>query len=193
MTLKSIEEIFLNDRTCYHFSDKAVSKNLLHEIYDLMKMGPTSANSSPLRIIFVESHSEKAKLESCVMAGNIDKIKTAPVTALFAYDMKFYDKLIKLFPHNPGMKDYFSSSEEVILDTATRNSTLQAAYFMMIARSKGLACTPMSGFDSAKLNDSFFAGTDFKINFICSLGYRASDETNPRLPRLDFDEVCRIV
>lgn len=193
MHSKSIDEIFLNERTCYHYSNQAIDHKLLHEIYDLMKMGPTSANCSPLRIVFVESVHEKEKLVGCVMEGNVPHVKAAPVTALFAYDMKFYDKLTKLFAHNPGMKDYFSSSNEVTLGTAMRNSTLQAAYFMMIARSKGLACGPMSGFDPAKINDTFFAGTDYKINFICNLGYRSSEETNPRLPRLDFDEVCTIV
>ncbi len=193
MISKTIDEIFLNERTCYHYAERAVDIELLHEIYDLMKMGSTSANCSPLRIVFVESSAEKAKLLDCAMEGNKAHIKEAPITALFAYDMKFYDNVPKLFAHNPGMKDYFSSSESVTLDTATRNSTLQAAYFMMIARAKGLACGPMSGFNPDAINNSFFAGTNYRVNFICNLGYRSSDETNPRLPRLKFDEVCKIV
>lgn len=193
MTLKTIDEIFLNERTCYHYAERIVARELLQEIYDLMKMGSTSANCSPLRIVFVESPIEKAKLVNCVMEGNKAHINAAPVTALFAYDIKFYNNLPKLFAHNPGMKDYFSSSESVILDTATRNSTLQAAYFMIIARAKGLALGPMSGFDPEKINTTFFAGTDYKINFICNLGYREVEETNPRLPRLAFDEACKVV
>mgnify|MGYP003407826074 FL=1 len=193
MNSKSIDEIFLNERTCYHYLNKPIDHKLLHEIYDLMKMGPTSANCSPLRIVFVESKTEKEKLAGCVMEGNLPQIKASPVTALFAYDLKFYDNIPKLFAHNPGMKAYFSSSDVVTLDSATRNSTLQAAYFMMIARAKGLVCGPMSGFAPEKINNTFFAGTDYKINFICNLGYREAEETNPRLPRLDFDEVCKVV
>ena len=188
-----MNEIFLNERTCYHYAEKGVERELLREIYDLMKMGPTSANCSPLRIVFVESSAEKAKLVDCVMEGNKDKVKAAPMTALFAYDMKFYNNVPKLFAHNPGMKDYFSSSEAVTLDSAMRNSSLQAAYFMMIARAKGLALGPMSGFNSDAINSAFFADTDYRVNFICNLGYRSSDETNPRSPRLRFDEVCKVV
>lgn len=192
MVSKSIEEIFLTERTCYNFSDEQVPLSLLHEIYDIMKMGSTSANSSPLRIVFVKTPEAKGKLLSCVMEGNVSNVKAAPVTAIFAYDVKFYDKLPQLFPHNPGIKDYFSSSESLVIENALRNSSLQAAYFMMIARAKGLACSPMSGFDASKLNQAFFPDGSCKANFICNFGYRSKEETNPRLPRLSFEDCCSV-
>ncbi|MES2214793.1 MAG: malonic semialdehyde reductase [Pseudomonadota bacterium] len=189
---RTIDEIF-NDRTCYHFTDQPIEHNLLTEMYDLMKLGPTSANSCPLRIVFVETSEAKERLSTCVMPGNADKIKMAPVTALFAYDMKFYDKIPYLFPHMPAMKDYFSGSAEVTMHTATLNSALQAAYFMMIARGRGLGCTPMSGFNMEAVNKEFLSETDYKISLICSLGYRSTKEDHPRMPRLSFEEVCTII
>ncbi|MBP7190049.1 MAG: malonic semialdehyde reductase [Rickettsiaceae bacterium] len=193
MVSKSIEEIFLNERTCYNFADVPVSDDLLKEIYDIMKMGPTSANGCPLRIAFVKTPESKEKLISCAMEGNVANIKAAPVTAIFAYDMKFYDKLPELFPHNPGIKGYFSSSESVVIENALRNSSLQAAYFMIVARAKGLSCSPMGGFDSAKLNQTFFPDGNYRVNFICNLGYRSKEEIHPRLPRLSFEDCCRFV
>jgi 3-hydroxypropanoate dehydrogenase len=193
MTNIDIKNVFEVERTCYHFSDKPVDLNLIRAMYDLMKMGPTSANCCPLRIVFVTSDEQKELLAHCVMPGNIKNVKAAPITALFAYDMKFYEKMTKLYAHNPAMKEMFENNSSMCLDTATRNSTLQAAYFMILLRSHGLAITPMSGFAPDSINETFFAGTDHKVNFVCSIGYRAEEETNPRLPRLDFDEVCRII
>lgn len=190
--MKNIIEIF-QERTCYKFSNKPVGKKLIQDIYDLMKLGPTSANSCPLRIVFVESKSEKERLYSCLMTGNIEKVKSAPVTAIFAYDTEFYNLLPKLSPHNPSFKSYYSSSEAIILDNAIRNSTLQAAYFIIIARSMGLDCGPMSGFDSEALNKAFFTDSSYKVNFICNLGYKEGDNPYPRLPRLEFDECCKII
>jgi 3-hydroxypropanoate dehydrogenase len=190
--MRNIGEIF-NDRTCNKFQSKPVDRDLLLKIYNLMKLGPTSANCSPLRILFVQSEAEKQKLYNCVMPGNLDKTKSAPVIALFAYDTKFYDHMAKLFPHNPGIKDYFASSEGITLDTATRNSTLQASYFMIVARGLGLSCGPMSGFDADSINKNFFSGTNFKVNFICNLGYADGPEAHARLPRFEFDECCKIV
>lgn len=191
---KSIEEIFLKERTCYNFdSGKYVEKSLLKEIYDIMKMGPTSANSSPLRMVFVESDLAKDKLVSCVMDGNVKNIISAPLTVIFAYDIKFYNKMDRLFSHNPSMASFFSSDDSIAAETAIRNSTLQAAYFMVVARSKGLSCAPMSGFDANKINKEFLDNSSFRVNFICALGYRAADEAYPRLPRLDFEEVSKIV
>jgi 3-hydroxypropanoate dehydrogenase len=190
--MRKIDAIF-QDRTCYKFLDKKVDKSLLKEIYDLMKLGPTSANICPLRIKFVISTAEKEKLYKCVAPTNVEKIKSAPVTAIFAYDMKFYDLVPKLFPINPSFKDYFSSSESIAFDNAFRNSTLQAAYFMMIARGMGLDCGPMSGFDADSVNSAFFSNTNYKVNFICNLGYKDGQNPYPRLPRLEFDECCQIV
>ncbi len=190
--MRNINDIFL-DRTIYKFKDKSVDLKILHQIYDVMKLGPTSRNSLPLRIIFVHSLEAKQRLENCVMEGNISKVKSAPLVALFAYDTEFYKLMDKTNPVSPEMKNYFSSSEIVALDSAIRNSTLQAAYFSMIARGYGLDCGPMSGFDPKKIEQEFLSGTNYKINYICNLGYRDGENPYPRLPRLDFDEVCTLV
>jgi 3-hydroxypropanoate dehydrogenase len=191
--VRNIEEIFA-DRTCMKFLDKPVSKDMLVKIYDLMKMGSTSANACPLRIIFVQSNLEKEKLSKIVMEANIEKVKSAPVVALFAYDMKFYEKMNKLYPTGKFLQDYFASfKEDALIKEALRNSSLQAAYFMIIARSMGLDTGPMSGFDSDALNEMFFKDTDYRINFICNIGYRDGESPYPRLPRLDFEEACNIV
>ena len=189
----SVDDLFNNGRTCYNFKQEKLPDGLLKEIYDLMKFGPTSANSCPLRIMFIESKSEKEKLLNCVMAGNMEAVQNAPVTALFAYDARFYEKMPELFPHNAGMQNFFSSDPSITFDTAFRNSTLQAAYFIIAARSKGLAAGPMSGFDKDKLEKTFFADSNLKINFICNLGYPEGNPRFERLPRLDFDEVCKII
>lgn len=158
-----------------------------------MKLGPTSANSCPLRIIFVQSKAQKEKLLKCMMEGNVEKTRMAPVSAIFAYDTKFYTKMDKIYPVSPAMKDFFASSESIALDTANRNSTLQAAYFMVVARSLGLDCGPMSGLDAGAIEKEFLSETGFKVNFVCNLGYRDGDNPFPRLPKLDFVEVCKIV
>ena len=166
--------------------------NYLHQIYDLMKLGPTSANCCPARIVFVKSKEGKGKLLPCMAEGNVEKTKTAPVTAMIAYDMEFYEKLPKLFPHAPA-RSWFAGNDSLIQSTAFRNGTLQGAYFMMAARSLGLDCGPMSGFDNAKVDAVFFQATSWKSNFICNLGYGDSGKLHPRSPRLDFDEVCKIL
>ncbi len=191
--MRNIEEIFA-DRTCMKFLDKPVSRDMLVKIYDLMKMGSTSGNACPLRIVFVQSDLEKEKLSKIVMEANIEKIKSAPVVALFAYDMKFYEKMNKLYPTGKFLQDYFASfKEDALIKEALRNSSLQAAYFIIIARSMGLDTGPMSGFDSAALNEMFFKDSDYRINFICNIGYRDGESPYPRLPRLDFEEACNIV
>ena len=159
-----------------------------------MKLGPTSANACPLRIVFVQSNLEKEKLCKTAMEANIAKIKSAPVTALFAYDMKFYEKMDKLYPTGKFLQDLFAKSSEDVIDRESlRNSTLQAAYFIMVARSMGLDCGPMSGFDPVALNETFFKNTNYRINFICNFGYKDGDNPYPKLPRLDFDEVCKFL
>ncbi|MDX1924215.1 MAG: malonic semialdehyde reductase [Rickettsiaceae bacterium] len=189
----SIKEIFEEGRTCNLFSDKEVEDSLLVEIYNLMKLGPTSGNCSPLRIIFAKSSEQKQKVISTLMEGNVEKTKSAAVIAIFAYDASFFTSLPKLFPHNSSFAKMFETNQALSEETAQRNSALQAAYFITIARSLGLDTGPMSGFDSAKLNEAFFAGTNYKVNFICNLGYKAGPSQYPRLPRLDFDEACKIV
>ena len=191
--MRTIESVF-SDRTCSKFLDKKVSKELLIQIYDLVKLGPTSANACPLRIVFVQSNLEKEKLCKTAMEANIAKIKSAPVTASFAYDMKFYEKMDKLYPTGKFLQDLFAKSSEDVIDRESlRNSTLQAAYFIMVARSMGLDCGPMSGFDPVALNETFFKNTNYRINFICNFGYKDGDNPYPKLPRLDFDEVCKFL
>lgn len=191
--MKNINDIF-SERTCYKFLDKPVSKDLLLKIYELMKLGPTSGNACPLRIIFVQSQTEKEKLYKALMDSNVAKVKSSPVVALFAYDMKFYEKMEKLYPTGKFLRDFFAAANDQTREIeALRNSSLQASYFMIIARSMGLDCGPMSGFDQNVVNDSFFKGTNYKVNFICNFGYREGENPYPRLPRLDFDEACKIV
>jgi nitroreductase len=164
------------------------------QIYDLVKLGPTSANACPLRIVFVQSNLEKEKLCKTAMEANIAKIKSAPVTALFAYDMKFYEKMDKLYQTGKYLQDLFAKSSEDVIDRESlRNSTLQAAYFIMVARGMGLDCGPMSGFDPVALNATFFKNTNYRINFICNFGYKDGDNPYPKLPRLNFDEVCKFL
>ncbi len=169
-----------------------MSDDLLLQIYNLMKWGPTSANSSPARIVFVKSTEAKAKLLPCMAAGNVEKTKAAPVTAIIAQDMEFYEKLPKLFPFADA-RSWFAGNKPFIESTAFRNSTLQGAYFIIAARSVGLDCGPMSGFDNAKVDAAFFEGTTWKSNFICNLGYGDSSKLHPRAPRLEFNEACKIL
>jgi len=190
--MKTVDMVF-NERTCYKFQSRDIEENLLKEIYNIMKLGPTSANSSPLRILFLKSTFEKEKLYPCLLPANIDKVKSAPITAIFAYDIRFYDHLTVLFPHNLEIKSLFSSSEEISIDTAIRNSTLQAAYFIIVARSLGLDCGPMSGFNPDAVNNTFFINSSYKVNFLCNLGYREKDDKYPRLAKLEFNECCWIV
>ena len=189
---EALEQIFTKARTHSAWLLEPVSDELLHQIYDLMKWGPTSANSSPARIVFVKSKEAKEKLLSCMAEGNVEKTKTAPVTAIIAQDMEFYEKLPKLFPHAPA-RSWFVGNQALIESTAFRNGTLQGGYFMIAARSLGLDCGPMSGFDNAKVDAAFFQGTFWKSNFICNLGYGDSSKLYPRSPRLDFNEACKIL
>jgi 3-hydroxypropanoate dehydrogenase len=154
-----------------------------------MKFGPTSANCCPLRIVFVTTPEGKAKLKPCLAEGNVEKTMSAPVTALFAQDNEFYEHFSYLFPVADA-KAWFTGSPGLIEETATRNASLQAAYFMIIARAYGLDCGPMSGFDKDALNEAFFKGTTHTVNFICNLGYGDASKLYPRLPRFDFEQVC---
>jgi len=156
-------------------------------------MGPTSANMCPLRIVFVKSQAAKEKLKPALDAGNVDKTMAAPVTAIFGMDIHFYEKLPKLFPHVDAKVWFKDLPENVLEYIALRNSSLQAAYFMLAARSQGLDCGPMSGFNNAKVDEAFFAGTTVKSNFICSLGYGDASKLFPRSPRLSFEEACKVV
>lgn len=189
----ALKQLFTEARSFSFWLPQEVTDQQLREVYDLLKWGPTSANSCPVRFVFVRSGPEKDKLIACLVKGNIEKVKTAPVTAIIAWDERFYDHLPTLFPHAPAMRERFASNPELAGSTAFRNSSLQGAYFMMAARAAGLDCGPMSGFDNQKLDQAFFAGTSWKSNFICALGYGDRGKLYPRGPRLAFDEACKIV
>jgi len=185
------EQLFDNARTHNGFSPEQIPEATLRQLYDMVKWGPTSANSSPARIVFVRSPEAKAKLLETVSAGNYDKTKQAPVTAIIATDMEFYEKLPKLFPHADA-RSWFTGSKTMADTTAFRNSSIQGGYFILAARSLGLDVGGMSGFDNAKLDEAFFAGTSIKSNFLVNLGHGDTSKLFGRSPRLSFEEACRI-
>ena len=187
-----LDLIFRNARTHNVWLPTPVPEATLREIWDVMKFGPTSANCSPLRIVFVQSPEGKERLVACMSENNQAKTRAAPVTAVLAMDLEFYDKLPRLFPHNQTARSWFAGKPEHIMETALRNSSLQGAYFMIAARAHGLDCGPMSGFNADKLNAEFFSDGKLKVNFVCSLGHGDVSKLFPRSPRLDFDEACRI-
>lgn len=189
----ALDQIFLAARTRNGWQAKPVPESLLREVYEIARMGPTTANSQPQRIAFVMSPEGKAKLAPALSDGNRAKTMTAPVVAIFAYDMQFYDFLPKVFPHNLDARNWFAGKSAGIKETAFRNGSLQAAYFMIAARAKGIDCGPMSGFDMAKVNEAFFPDGRWQANFICSLGYGTEENLFPRNPRLSFEEACRVI
>ena len=192
LSSEALNILFNHARTHNVWLDKPVSEELLHQLYDLLKWAPTSANSSPARIVFVKSPEAKQKLVTCMAPGNAEKTGMSPVTAIIGMDMEFYEKLPQLFPHADA-RSWFAGNQPLIEATAFRNSTLQGAYLMMAARSLGLDCGPMSGFDAEKMNAAFFAGTHVKVNFVCSIGYGDVSKVFPRSPRLAFEDACKIV
>ena len=185
--------IFRNARSYSYWLEKPVDDALLREVYELAKMGPTSANMCPLRVIFVKSQEAKERLKPALDPGNVHKAMTAPVTAILGMDIHFYETLPRLFPHADARSWFKDLAEPVLEYMALRNSSLQGAYFMLAARSLGLDCGPMSGFNNAKVDAEFFAGTAIKSNFLCALGYGDASRLYPRSPRLTFDEACRVV
>jgi 3-hydroxypropanoate dehydrogenase len=188
---EGLEILFRQARTHNVWSNEPVDDALLRQVYDLARMGPTSANMCPLRIVFVKSPAAKEKLRPCLDPGNVDKTMKAPVTAIIGMDVHFYEKLPKLFPHVDAKAWFKDLPENVLEYIALRNSSLQGAYFMLAARSLGLDCGPMSGFDNAKVDAAFFAGTTVKSNFLCNLGHGDASKLYPRLPRLSFEEACQ--
>jgi 3-hydroxypropanoate dehydrogenase len=186
-----LDLVFRKARTHNAWLDKPVDDALLQDVYDLAKLGPTSANCCPMRIVFVKSKAAKEKLRPCLAPGNVDKTMAAPVTALIGYDLEFYEKLPRLTPQVDA-RSWFAGNKPLIESTAFRNGTLQGAYFLLAARVLGLDCGPMSGFDNAKADAAFFQGTPIKSNFLCNLGHGDASKLFPRNPRLDFGEVCRI-
>jgi 3-hydroxypropanoate dehydrogenase len=183
------EQLFNDARTQNGYFDTPVAEETLHQLYDLVKWGPTSANCSPGRYLFVRSPEGKEKLLACVSPGNVEKIRQAPVTAIIGMDLEFHEHLPRLFPHTDA-RAWFAGNDAKIRETAFRNSSLQGGYFILAARALGLDCGPMSGFEPGKLDEAFWAGTQVKTNFICTLGQGDPGKVLGRSPRFDFDEVC---
>jgi 3-hydroxypropanoate dehydrogenase len=190
---QGLDLVFRHARSQNAWTADPVSETLVRAVYDLTKMGPTSANSFPARFIILASDAAKERIKPYLLPPNVPKVITAPVCVIFGYDLHFYDKLPQLFPHRVEMKTYFANSPELAAETAFRNSSLQAAYFMLAARALGLDCGPMSGFDNAGVDREFFAGTTIKSNFICAIGHGDPKGLFPRNPRLSFEEACRIL
>ena len=185
------EQLFDHARTQNGFTNEPVPEAQLRRIWDLTKWGPTSANISPTRIVFVTSAAAKARLLECMSPGNVEKTRQAPVTAIIGMDMEFYEKLPHLFPHADA-KPWFTGKPDFIASSAFRNSSLQGGYFIIAARAVGLDCGPMSGFDAEKIDAAFWAGTPIKTNFVCNLGHGDPSKVLSRSPRLTFEEACRI-
>lgn len=187
----ALGQLFLDARTHYDWVPGPLQAGTLERLYDLLKMGPTSANSSPARFIFCASDEARAKLAACVSEANRPKVLGAPVTAIIGMDLEFHEKLPKLFPHVDA-RSWFAGNVAMIRETAMRNSSLQGAWLISAARALGLDTGPMSGFDKSAVDAVFWAGTPIETNFICSLGIGTGKNLFPRLPRFEFDEICRI-
>jgi 3-hydroxypropanoate dehydrogenase len=187
-----LSSLFDDARTYGEFENRAVSADLLRRLYDHLKWGPTSANSCPARFVFVTSSEAKARLLPCVNPGNVDKVKSAPVTAIIAGDSRFYEMMPQLYPAR-DFKTLFENNEAAVQDLLARNVPLQGAYMIIAARALGLDAGPMSGFDAEKINAEFFPDGRWQANFICNLGYGDTAGLHPRNPRLAFDETCLIV
>ena len=184
--------LFHEARTCYGWLNRKVPEVLLHRLAALSQMPPTSANSSPARFVFVTTPEGKEKLKPCLSSGNIDKTMSAPVTAIIAYDPEFWRHMDRLFPHG-DMKTMFERSPEMAEQASFRNGSLMGGYMILAARSLGLDCGPMSGFDAAKVNETFLSGTTYKANFLCNIGYGDPASVKERGPKFAFDEIASIV
>jgi 3-hydroxypropanoate dehydrogenase len=201
------DRLFRKARSFSHWLDKPVTDDTLRSLYELLKWGPTSANGSPARFLFLRSHEAKRRLVPALAPGNVQKVLAAPVTVIIGYDVRFYDRMPKLWPQNPAVKEMFERSPELAEVTARRNSSLQGAYLILAARTLGLDCGPLSGFDNAKVDEEFlgagkeilgcdqefFPVTHVKSNFLCNLGYGDASQLHPRNPRLDFEEACTML
>jgi 3-hydroxypropanoate dehydrogenase len=197
----ALDVLFRQARTHNAWLDKPVGDHLQHQLWALMKYGPTSANSNPARILFLRTKEAKQRLLPALSPTNADKTMQAPVTAIIGCDFKFFEHTPKLFPNNPAMRDNFANNQKLAEITAFRNGTLQGAYMMLAARALGLDCGPMSGFDNAKVDAEFFSASagnppafiDVKSNFLCNIGYGHAEKLFPRNPRLTFDQACRLL
>jgi 3-hydroxypropanoate dehydrogenase len=189
---EALGQLFLDARTHHVWQDKPISDLILRKLYDLVKWAPTCVNGAPARILFIKSHLEKTKLLPCLMEKNIEKTRLAPVTAIVAYDLTWFEYLDVLSPHF-DYKPMFKSNMILSETTAFRSSSLQGAYLMMGARALGLDVGPMSGFNSEMVDEIFFKETSWKTNFLCNLGYGDKSKLHPRAPRLNFEEACQII
>jgi 3-hydroxypropanoate dehydrogenase len=189
---EALDQLFLEARTHNVWFNRPVPLELLREVHELARMGPTSANCSPARFVFLTTKAAKDRLLPALAPGNVAKTMTAPVTAIIAYDTEFYEQLPRLFPHADA-RSWFVGNQPLIDETAFRNGTLQGAYLMLAARALGLDCGPMSGFDPAKVNAEFFPDGKWKANFLCNLGHGDPSRLFPRSPRLAFDEACKVL
>jgi 3-hydroxypropanoate dehydrogenase len=202
-----LDTLFREARTYSKWLPRPIADKTLHELWDVIRWAPTSANAEPARFAFLRSKESKERLRPALAPLNVEKTMTAPVTVIVGYDLRFYERLPKLFPQNPGMAKLFENNPEMVETTAKRNSSLQGAYLIMAARALGLDCGAMSGFDTAKVDEEFFAagkpcfGCDqeffpeghVKTNFLCNLGYGDPASLHPRLPRLSFNEACSLL
>ncbi|KAB2941597.1 MAG: malonic semialdehyde reductase [Hyphomicrobium sp.] len=188
----ALRRAFLDARTYNAWLSKEVPDDLLRQLVDILKLGPTSANCQPARFLFVRSKEGKEKLRPLLSEGNRAKTMQAPVCAIIGYDLEFYEHLPRLFPHK-DMKSSFAGKPDKIHENAFRNGTLQGAYLILAARLLGLDCGPMSGFDNAGVDKAFFAGTSIRSNFLCNLGFGDASVLKPRSPRLDFAEMAKII
>jgi 3-hydroxypropanoate dehydrogenase len=189
---QALDIIFREARTRNGWQERKVSETLIQAVYDLMKWGPTAANSCPARFVFVTSEEGKKRLAPHLSEGNREKTMKAPCCVIIGYDLEFHEKLPHLFPHTDA-KSWFAGKDELIRTSAFRNGSLQGAYFMIAARALGLDCGPMSGFDNAGVDEEFFKGAKIKSNFLCAIGYGTDENLFPRLPRLSFEKACEIV
>jgi 3-hydroxypropanoate dehydrogenase len=192
LTEPALEQLFTEARTHYDWHSEPLPETLLRQLYELLKFGPTSANGSPGRFLFCTSAESRERLAACVSAQNADKVRQAPVTVIIGMDLAWLDRLPELFPHADA-RSWFAGNPELIKATAFRNSSLQGAWLIMAARALGLDTGPMSGFDSAAVDAAFWAGTTVETNFICSIGHGTGQKLFERLPRLAFEDACRIL
>ena len=203
----ALDQLFLKARTHYAWLDEPVSDDTLRRLYEVMRWAPTSANTNPARLVFLRTDAAKGRLYPALAPANVEKVRTAPVTVIVAYDLLFFEKMPRLFPHNPGMRAMFASNPQIVETTARRNSSLQGAYLILAARALGLDCGPMSGFDNAKVDleffksgkecegceQEFFPEGHVRSNFLCNLGYGDAGALHPRAARLDVSEACLLL
>ncbi|MEO9462363.1 MAG: malonic semialdehyde reductase [Marinomonas sp.] len=187
----ALDQLFFEARSQNGYTEKPVSDEQIQQLFRVLQMGPTSMNCLPARFVFARTQDMKDKIAACAAPPNQDKISGAPVVAIIGMDMDFVEDLPKLFPH-ADMRGMYAGNDQLVADTAFRNSTLQGAYLIMAARAIGLDCGPMSGFNPQAVDEAFWSGTNVKTNFICTIGHGDPSKVFPRLPRYDFDEVCKL-